>query len=156
MYGPPRDCKGKPDTRRDGLHIWLEIRNALLRAKGERSGQSRWASRPPSIRKQSRISRAGNRHFRRALYMPALVGSRCDPHMKASYESLLARHKTRLQVLVAAARRLIHATYGVLRSKTPYDGRKLFPAFLLESTVSMFLAIKRTISADWSCVYQKL
>jgi hypothetical protein len=25
-------------------------------------------------------------HLRRALYMPALVGSRCDPHMKPSSE----------------------------------------------------------------------
>jgi transposase len=29
-----------------------------------------------SVRKQSRISRAGNRHLRRALYMPSLVASR--------------------------------------------------------------------------------
>jgi transposase len=48
--------------------------------------------------------------------------------MKAFFETLLARHKARLQVLVAVARKLIHAIYGVLRSKTPYDGRKLFQA----------------------------
>lgn len=81
-----------------------------------------------SVRKQSRISRAGNRHLRRVLYMPALVGSRCDPHMKAFYELLLARHKTRLQALVAVARKLLHAIYGVLRHGTVYDGSKLFPA----------------------------
>jgi transposase len=83
-----------------------------------------------SVRKQSRISRAGNRHLRRVLYMPALVGSRCDPHMKAFYESLIARHKTRLQALVAVARKLLHAVYGVLRTKTPYDGSKLYPSIL--------------------------
>ena len=86
-----------------------------------------------SVRKQSRISRAGNRHLRRALYMPALVGSRCDPRMKAFYEALIARHKTRLQALVAVARKLLHAIYGVLRTKTPYDGSKLFPSQLLSS-----------------------
>ena len=47
--------------------------------------------------------------------------------MKAFHEALLAHHKTRLQVLVAVARKMIHAIYGILRSKTPYDGRKLFP-----------------------------
>ena len=83
-----------------------------------------------SVRKQSRISRAGNRHLRRALYMPALVGSRCDPHMKAFYESLIARHKTRLQALVAVARKLLHAIYGVLRTKSAYDGSKLYPSIL--------------------------
>lgn len=40
-----------------------------------------------SVRKASRISRAGNRHLRRALYMPALVASRCDPHAKAFSKS---------------------------------------------------------------------
>jgi transposase len=50
-----------------------------------------------SVRKASRISRAGNRHLRRALYMPTLVASRCDPHAKAFFESLLARNKARLQ-----------------------------------------------------------
>jgi len=84
-----------------------------------------------SVRKQSRISRAGNRHLRRALYMPALVASRCDPHMRAFYESLLSRHKARLQVLVAVASKLILAICGILRSKARYDGCKLFPALLL-------------------------
>jgi len=81
-----------------------------------------------SVRKQSRISRAGNRHLRRVLYMPALVCSRCDPRMKAFYETLIARHKTRLQALVAVARKLLHAIYGVLHTQTPYDGSKLFPS----------------------------
>lgn len=80
-----------------------------------------------SVRKQSRISRAGNRHLRRALYMPALVGSRCDPHLKAFYNTLLACNKARLQVLVAVARKMIHAIYGMFQSKTPYNGSKLFP-----------------------------
>jgi transposase len=48
-----------------------------------------------SVRKASRISRAGNRHLRRALYMPALVASRCDPHAKAFFESLITRNKAR-------------------------------------------------------------
>jgi transposase len=53
-----------------------------------------------SVRKASRISRAGNRHLRRALYMPALVASRCDPHARVFFESLLARNKARLQASV--------------------------------------------------------
>jgi transposase len=80
-----------------------------------------------SVHKPSRISRAGNRHLRRALYMPALVASRRDPHLKAFYESLLARHKARLQALVAVARKMLHAIYGILHTQTAYDGAKLFP-----------------------------
>ena len=80
-----------------------------------------------SVHKQSRISRAGNRHLRHALYMPALVAVRRDPHLKAFYETLLSRHKAKLQALVAVARKLLHAIYGILRTQTPYEGRKLFP-----------------------------
>jgi transposase len=84
-----------------------------------------------SVKKASRISRAGNRHLRRALYMPALVASRCDPHTKAFFESLLARKKARLQALIAVARKLLHAIYGIFRSGLNYDGTKLFPRITL-------------------------
>lgn len=80
-----------------------------------------------SVHRRSHISRAGNRHLRRALYMPALAAVRYDPHMKAFYEVLQRRHKTRLQAIVAVARKLLHAIYGIFRSQTPYDGSKLFP-----------------------------
>jgi len=85
-----------------------------------------------SVHKPSRISRAGNRHLRHALYMPALVAVRRDPHLKAFYETLLNRHKAKLQALIAVARKLLHAIYGILRTQTAYDGSKLFP--LMETT----------------------
>jgi transposase len=83
-----------------------------------------------SVHKPSRISRHGNRHLRRALYMPALVGARFDPHMKAFYTMLQARHKTKLQALMAVARKLLHAIFGIFKTNTPYDGRKLFPELI--------------------------
>lgn len=52
--------------------------------------------------------------------------------MKFFREALPAHHKTRLQVLVPVARKMIYAIYGILRSKIPYDGRKLFPALLVD------------------------
>lgn len=83
-----------------------------------------------SVHRPSRISRAGSRHLRRALYMPALVAVQRDPHMRAFYELLQSRHKAKLQALIAVARKLLHAIYGIFRSQTPYDGRKLFPAII--------------------------
>jgi transposase len=80
-----------------------------------------------SVHKPARISRAGSRHLRRALYMPALAAVRWDPHLKAFYEALLARHKRKLQALMAVARKLLHAIYGIFKNRTPYDGSKLFP-----------------------------
>jgi transposase len=80
-----------------------------------------------SVHKPSRISRGGNRHLRRALFMPALVGTRHDPYLRAFYGQLQARHKTKLQALIAVARKLLHAIYGIFKTNTQYDGRKLFP-----------------------------
>ena len=59
--------------------------------------------------------------------MSALSASRYDPHLAAFYRALRARHKTGLQALMAVARKLLHAIYGIFKSGTPYDGRRLFP-----------------------------
>jgi transposase len=83
-----------------------------------------------SVRKPARISRHGNIHLRRALYMPALVGARFDPHMRAFYELLQTRHKTKLQALVAVARKLLHAIFGIFKTGTNYNGAKLFPQLI--------------------------
>jgi transposase len=79
-----------------------------------------------SVRKHTRISKVGNRHLRHALYMPALVASRHEPHLRGFYEHLLARGKKKRQALVAVARKLLHAIYGMFRSGRHYDGFRLF------------------------------
>ena len=87
-----------------------------------------------SVHLPSRISRHGNRHLRRALYMPSLVAVRFDPHLKAFYQTLQARHKTKLQALMAVARKMLHAIFGIFKTATPYDGTKLFPQLLLPTS----------------------
>jgi len=79
-----------------------------------------------SVHKKARISKAGNKHLRRALYMPALVAVRHDPHLRAFYEHLVERGKTKLQALVAVMRKLLHAIYGIFKHHQPYDGAQLF------------------------------
>lgn len=80
-----------------------------------------------SVHKPTRISKAGNKHLRRALYMPALVASQHDAHLAGFYQHLLARGKTKMQALVAVMRKLLHAIFGIFKSLQPYDGAKLFP-----------------------------
>src|SRR5512146_2798686 len=46
-----------------------------------------------SVHKKVRISKHGNAHLRRALYMPALVALRRQPNLRAFYEHLRARGK---------------------------------------------------------------
>jgi transposase len=79
-----------------------------------------------SVHKYTRISKIGNRHLRHALYMPALVASRFEPHLRGFYEHLLKRGKNKRQALVAVARKLLHAIYGMFRSHTCYDGTRVY------------------------------
>jgi len=83
-----------------------------------------------SVHLPSHLSRNGNSHLRRALYRPALVGVRYDPHLKAFYQSLQARQKSKLQAIMAVARKLLHAIFGIFKTGTPYDGAKLFPQLI--------------------------
>jgi transposase len=79
-----------------------------------------------SVRKYTRISKVGNRHLRHALYMPALVASRFEPHLRGFYEHLLQRGKSKRQALVAVARKLLHAIYGMFRWEQRYDGSRVY------------------------------
>ena len=79
-----------------------------------------------SVHKKRRISKAGNKHLRRALYMPALVAVQHDPHLRAFYQHLLAHGKFKMQALVAVMRKLLHALHAMFKTHQPYDGSKLF------------------------------
>lgn len=79
-----------------------------------------------SVHKKTRISKTGNRHLRRALFMPALVAVQHDPHLRSFYERLVARGKAKMQALVAVMRKLLHAIYGMFKHRQPYDGSRLF------------------------------
>ena len=90
-----------------------------------------------SVHKKVRISKAGNKHLRRALYMPALVAVRHDPHVRAYYEHLLARGKTKMQALVATMRKLLHAIYGMFKHDQPFEGQKVYAASTASAPASV-------------------
>lgn len=77
-----------------------------------------------SVHKLPRISKQGNAHVRRILYMPALVASQHEPHIRAFYEQLLAAGKEPTQALTAIMRKLLHAIHGMLQTNTDFDGSK--------------------------------
>jgi transposase len=79
-----------------------------------------------SVRKHTRISKVGNGHLRQALYMPALVASRFEPHLRGFYEHLLHRGKPKRQALTAVARKLLHAIYGMFHSNQRFDGVRVY------------------------------
>jgi transposase len=79
-----------------------------------------------SIHRPARVSKAGNKHLRSALYMPALVAVRYEPNVRAFYQKLIARGKKPLQAIVAVMRKLLHAIYGMLRHDRDFEGEKFF------------------------------
>jgi transposase len=79
-----------------------------------------------SVNKPARISRVGNARIRRALFMPALVAVRFEPHVKAFFDTLVARGKKPLQAYVAVMRKLLHAIYGMLKTNSDFVGEKFY------------------------------
>ena len=96
------------------------VAHAGLDPRAHQSGTS--AARP------ARISKVGNAHIRRALYMPALVAVQHDPHVRAFFDKLIARGKTPLQAYVAVMRKLLHAIYGMLTTRTAFVPAKFHAA----------------------------
>ena len=78
-----------------------------------------------SVAQRPRISKAGNVHLRRALYMPALVATQHQPQFRAFYLHLIGRGKAKMQALVAVMRKLLHAIFGMFKHDQLFDGRKL-------------------------------
>lgn len=79
-----------------------------------------------SIEKRARISKAGNRYIRQALYMPALSAKAHDPYVKGFFEHLVAAGKTKMQAVCAVMRKLLHAIHGMLTHNQPFDNTRFY------------------------------
>jgi transposase len=73
-----------------------------------------------SVRGKSHLSKAGPSKLRATLYMAAMGACRCNPHIKAHYQRLLAAGKSKSSALGAAMRKLVHLCFGVLHTRQPY------------------------------------
>ena len=93
-----------------------------------------------SVHQKTRISKVGNRHIRRALYLPALTATRCAPQVRAFYLHLQARGKCKMVALVAVMRKLLHAIFGMFKYDAPFDGAKLCPALNLAAPLAVACA----------------
>jgi transposase len=74
-----------------------------------------------SVRGRVRLSKLGNARLRRALYFPAITALRCSPFFQRWAEGLRGRGKSKMAVIGAAMRKLIHLAYGVLKTGKPFD-----------------------------------
>ena len=79
-----------------------------------------------SVHKLARLSKAGNRHIRAALYMPALSAKQHDLHVKAYFQHLVDNGKKPLQAVCAVMRKLLHAIHGMLKNDKPFDNSRFY------------------------------
>jgi transposase len=86
---------------------------AGLNPKGHRSGSS--------VYKKTRISKQGRVELRRCLYMPAVSALSSNPVIKSlAYRMSMTNHE-KMEIVVAAMRKLLHLAYGVLKNQLPFD-----------------------------------
>jgi transposase len=74
-----------------------------------------------SVKGRTRLSKIGNARLRRALYFPAITALRCCPFFQAWAEGLLKRGKSKMSVICAVMRKLVHVAYGVLKHGKEFD-----------------------------------
>ena len=73
-----------------------------------------------SVHGRTRLSKMGNAHMRKALYMPALVAIRHNPTIQAFSKRLEEKGKAKKSIIGAAMRKLVHIIYGILKTQTPF------------------------------------
>ena len=74
-----------------------------------------------SVHKKPRMSKTGNTHLRRALYMPTVVARRWNPVIEAFSDRLTENGLRPMAVIGASMRKLLHLAYGVLKNNIPFD-----------------------------------
>jgi len=74
-----------------------------------------------SVRKQTRLSKAGNSRLRRAFYFPAVTALTWNPLIKAFYARLREAGKSKMVALAACMRKMAMIVYGVLKHQKPFD-----------------------------------
>lgn len=82
-----------------------------------------------SVRKYPGISKAGNAHLRRALFMPALVMLRTFQPAKAFKHALMQRGAAPIKAVVALMRRLLIAIRSMLKQNQPFQPHLFLPAY---------------------------
>jgi transposase len=74
-----------------------------------------------SVKGKPKISKKGNRHLRKAMYLPALVAVKHDKNFGEIYLRIVSRHGIKMKALVAVQRKLLEMVYVIYKSKQEYQ-----------------------------------
>lgn len=73
-----------------------------------------------SVKGKPRISKKGNKHLRKAMYMPALAAIRHNEQFKTLYKRLVSKHGIKMKGAVAVQRKLLELSYTLYKTKSEY------------------------------------
>jgi len=73
-----------------------------------------------SVKGKAKISKNGNKHIRKMFYMPALSAIKNNREISVFYQRLIAHHKPKKVVVIAAMRKLLLVAHAIYQSKTEY------------------------------------
>ncbi|WP_342224639.1 transposase [Rickettsia endosymbiont of Urophora cardui] len=74
-----------------------------------------------SVHGIGKISKTGDANLRKAFYMPAIVAIKHNPIIKDFSQRLSNVGKSKMVIVIAAMRKLLHIIYGVLNNKTSFS-----------------------------------
>jgi transposase len=74
-----------------------------------------------SVKGKPKISKKGNKHVRKAMYLPSLSAVKYCPAYKEIYARLVGRHGVKMKALVCIQRKLLELMYILFKNKTTYD-----------------------------------
>lgn len=81
----------------------------------------RQCSSGTSVRGRTKLSKTGNAYLRKSLYMPAIAAIRFNQTIKGFADRLSTNGKSKMVIIGAVMRKLVHMMYGVLKSRQPFD-----------------------------------
>lgn len=74
-----------------------------------------------SLKGRANIGHSGHARLRTALYMAVISAIRCNPMIRVFYQRLLERGKLKKVALCAAARKLLHLAWALVKHETIFD-----------------------------------
>jgi transposase len=80
-----------------------------------------------SVRSKERMSKAGNKHVRTALYYPAMTAMQHNPQLREFAEGLKAKGKIHPVIRTAVTRKLVVLAWTLINKGTNYDPNYVNP-----------------------------
>ena len=75
-----------------------------------------------SVKGKEQISKTGSRELRKILFLPAMSTMSCSSPIKPFIERLREKGKKGKVIVVAVMRKLLHIIFGVLKTRTTFQG----------------------------------